>query len=411
MKKLICTGIALMSLLATGCSSDAPEKPVPEPTVNPEIRPEWKGRPLSEVAPYNVGKANGFAINLFRTVFADNDANLCISPASVFMDLAMLANGDSGEGRDEITRMLGYGPGEEALEELNVFCNALLTEVPRTADASCFTITNSLWHGPDVKINPAFSAILSDAYSASVFPVSPRDEAGRKAVNSFVDEHTAGLIPEFLKQPLQASVMLLNTVWFKGCWENPFNEQFTRSGAFTNLDGSVGEADFMFMEDMMDYCEIDNLRAVRLPYKGDRFTMTVMLPAKGSDFHDMLRSMTPETFTKINEGLSKKEICLYLPRFEGELNVELIDALMSMGLRHGCDIGYDSISDELYPLVFFKHAVKIIVDEKGTEAAAASAAGMENSVPPMMRCNSPFMYVIRDTLSDTVLFMGAVTNF
>ncbi|MDE7160174.1 MAG: hypothetical protein K2O24_04945 [Muribaculaceae bacterium] len=411
MKKCICLGIALMSLFATGCSSDAPENPVPEPTVKPEIRPEWKGRPLSEVAPRNVGKANGFAINLFKTLFEDNSSNLCISPASVFMNLAMLANGDSGEGRDEITRMLGYGTGEEALEDLNIYCNALLTEVPRTQDATGFTISNSLWHDPEVQINPSFSWILSDAYSASVFPVSLRTESGMRALNDFVGGKTAGLIPEFLKQPLQCSVTLLNTVWFKGCWEKPFDERFTLPGTFTNLDGSPSEADFMSMEDVMDYAEVGNIRAVRLPYKGDRFTMTVMLPSAGSDFRTMLHSLTPETFTKINEELSMQNIYLALPRFEGELSIELLDALESMGLHHGTSTGYNSISDALYPLVFFKHAVKIIVDEKGTEAAAASAAGMENGVTPVMICNSPFMYVIRDNLSDTVLFMGAVTGF
>ena len=432
MKKIAFSAAAAALVIVGGCSgiSDSPEEYIPEvcPVENVELlRPAYDfagSRPLSEVARENVGRANGFAAELFRTIYndmayKDRKGNVCISPASVFCTFAMMANGDDGQCRDEILEMLGYGKGNEELRDLNVYANALLTEASVFDGATQCGFTNSIWHHQDISLLPDFTADIKGILGGMIFPTWIGDKDGMEAINRFVYGQTCGMIYPFLENPEPVDLAFLNTTYFKGAWETAFVKELTEDLEFHGLKGSKDKAPFMkTLENGFDYAEIDGIRCMRLPYKGNRYSMTLLQPLSGKakDFDNMLQTLDSETIERYEKGLQQKAFILMMPKFETEVNGDILRCLKEMGIDKTCSQGLDKVSDMPMPLSLFKHAVKITVDEEGTEAGAASLGGLLGSSgteyrPKEIKIDSPFIYMIRDTLSGTVLFMGAVTAF
>lgn len=419
MKKFAYLFVIAAGIMTAGCSSLSGEPDDPTFVICPSGTADivWTGpQPLSEVASANVDKANGFASSLFKSVYDKEGGNICVSPASVFATFAMMANGDSGQTRDEILHMLGYDSGPGALHDLNVFCNALMTEMSILNGATQCAFSNSIWHHPDVTLLPEFSTNMKLIYDASIFPVWIGDEDGRLSINEYVERQTCGMIKDFLTCPLDVRLAFLNTLYFKGAWKKEFDSALTGKGVFHNLDGSESEVQFMLAHDVMSYGESEGLRAVTLPYAGERYTMTVVQPSQSGDFSSLLESLDTETIERLADSSKPREILLKMPKFESGINVDLVESLESMGFNRVFFPGIDRASTDPLYLTQFIHAVKIIVDENGTEAAAVSLAGMDNcaspgSEPLPVFFDHPSVYVIRDTASGAILFMGAITSF
>ncbi|MDE6631877.1 MAG: hypothetical protein K2K23_02655, partial [Muribaculaceae bacterium] len=155
-----------------------------------------------------------------------------------------------------------------------------------------------------------------------------------------------------------------------------------------------------------------------LPYKGDRYNMTILQPLAGAEkeFHRFLETLDDEAIANYENAMHLQAFILQMPKFETTINENILGSLIEMGIEKTCNIGLDKVADMTLPLALFQHAVKIIVDEEGTEGGAASLGGMYGTSGPEYRqtevkIDSPFIYMIRDTQSGTVLFMGAITDF
>lgn len=416
MKKTIIAGIACLSLLSA-CSNGADLPEYNDIKINP-VKALWPDRPLKAVGESSAPKANEFATDLFKKAYAKEQGNTCVSPASVFLTLAMTANGDNGECRDEILHILGYGDGPEVLHELNVYSNALLVEATDfNGDTQC-GFTNSLWHSPDFKLLSSFTDVLKEIFGAADVNIWLGDEAGRTALNKFVEENTRGMIKDFLKEPMHIDLGILNTTYFKGTWKQKFDEKNTSKGSFQNLDGSKVKTNFMSLTDMMAYSYSNGITAVRLPYAGDRYTMTLIMPDEDIEFNDMIRDLEGGTINDISTRLKSGRVELKLPKFQQESNNNIIGILQEMGLDRTSFPGIMNAASDPLELNAFQHAVKIIVNEKGTEGGAASLGGFfSTSVlnPEAMPVehisfDRPFIYTIQDNISGTVLFMGAETS-
>ncbi len=419
MKNLFYIGFASLSILAGSCANDVASE-VKEPQPNETEKTEWHPASLKAVATGNVEKVNHFGIDLFKKVYSSEGGNLCISPASVFCTLAMMANGDTGESRDELLGVLGYEEGNEGLSQLNIFTNALLNDAATPEGHTLCIFTNSVWHAPALNLYPQLATSLETMYASQIFSIHPGDENGRVAINSFVEENTKGMIKEFLKEPLRVPLVFMNTTYFKGEWEKSFDKERTYNYIFHNLDGSEAEAAYMVLEENMEYGTLDQICGITLPYSDGRYTMTVIQPTEDSDFPTMLADLDKEKIENLRASFIKRNVNLQLPKFESEVNLEMLPHLQDMGLQKVCmsglnNVGFNSETENRqFALTLFKHAVKIIVDEEGTEAAAVSLAGMDESIGPdnnFVKFDHPFMYFIQDTISGTVLFMGAVTKF
>ncbi len=416
MKKSIIAGIACLSLLSA-CSNEADIPEYNEIKSNP-VKTIWPDCPLKVIGESNALRANEFATDLFKKVYADSQGNACVSPASVFLTFAMMANGDEVESRDEILDILGYGDGPDALHELNVYSNALLAEVPDlNGDTQC-GFTNSLWHSPDFKLLPSFVNDLKEIFGASDVNIWLGDDTGRIALNQFVEDNTRGMIKDFLKKPQQIDLGILNTTYFKGTWKQKFDEKHTEKDKFQNIDGSFTKTNFMTLTDMMAYSYVDDMTAIMLPYAGDRFMMTLLMPDEGIEFYDFILSLDSDKICKISSSFRPGRVNLRLPKFEQESNNNIIDILSKMGLNKTRFPGLLNAASTPIELHSFQHAVKIIVNEKGTEGGAASLGGfVATSVPNIdampiepISFDRPFIYMIRDSISGTVLFMGAITS-
>jgi serpin B len=246
-------------------------------------------------------------------------------------------------------------------------------------------------------------------------------EQARKQVNDWVSEQTnkriQDLLPKGSVEP-RTTLVLANAIYFKAHWQNEFNPSFTGPGPFTLLDGSTVHVLMMqnHSEEKYAYAEGDGWQAISLPYKGGLADMVILLPKLGT-FNDFEASLTAEKYKAIVSALMSERVILSVPKFKFEAALGLKEALVGMGMQ---DAFTENVADlsgmdgtHLLYLSDAFHKAFIAVDEKGTEAAAATAAVAVPASMPMgkdMQINRPFLFFIRDVPSGTVLFMGRVLD-
>lgn len=371
---------------------------------------------LKDVDNAMVNKANGFSINLFRKVFADNEENPAISPVSIVSALAMCANGDNGVCRNEVLKVLGYGPGE--LARLNQYCHALITDCTATEGDTQCAFANSLWYKPDRVPYKEYTDILHRIFDADIYSLYLGSKEGKDSVNAYINRNSRGLIPTFLDEPKKIPVAIVNVTYFKGAWQFPFEKERTHPRAFHNLDGTVTNTPFMLRDLSIRYAETEKLVGAELQYSDPRFRLTLIKPKEGGSLSEVVSSLTPAVLSTLYKKIHKEEGDLLFPKFEIKFQGSMLPYLKKMGLKesanpHGAGFhkmmrGFPYFIDDV------SHAVVVKVDEKGTEAAGATFVSVTEECireTPVIIFDQPFLYVLRDTLSDTVLFIGAVTKF
>ncbi len=226
MKKLIFAGIVCMiTLMAGGCSELYGDEEDNRFIIDPvdghgprKVELQWPEYPLSAIGKENASNTNEFATSLLKTIAVTNQGNTSISPASIFCTLAMMANGDDGECRDEILSLLGYSDGPEGLLEINKYSNALLAEATDfNGDTQC-GFTNSLWHHPFCQLLPAFTDELNKIFGAAEYPIWLGDEAGRTAQHYLQRPSLQfQLKPRHPLQPQPYEVNLTTSILYKLC--------------------------------------------------------------------------------------------------------------------------------------------------------------------------------------------------
>lgn len=427
--------LPLLALLICSCTGDGDltdYAPVAPPEICPGVDiltvpvapPSEAYAPLSVISESSVKGTNSFAFNLYLKSSAENKENLCISPFSIENVLGMLANGDDGESRDEILNVLGFEKGETGLSSMNEFYRTLLSNLPNIDDTSCI-FTNSLWCNPDIPIFPDFSNKIAKYFYAVNWPISPAGDSGMEAINKFVKTNTYGLIENFLEFPISSSVVFLNTAYFKGAWSNYFSE-LKNKRVFLNSDSSKSDVKYINSDLKCESSVTESgYEAVRLPYgKRGNFTMTLMMPPMAENCPPLNPDevFDAEIFQDIEQNFKNEDIYLYLPKFEvATKDNNMMSVLNEMGLNKLCDSnqGLTSIVDYPQPfyLNLFIHATKLIVDEAGTEGAAASAGGLVTSTGNgggisrrTVDFNRPFAFLIKENTTGAILFIGSVKN-
>lgn len=415
---------AAVAVIATGCSSDGPEDGM---TLRKYDEPSWQHTPYRSIAMEDdtravVDMTGGFSFDFFREAMRLKDENSAVSPASMAIAMAMVANGDSGESRDDVFHILGLDPATADIAQLNEYCRIMLTELPKLDGRTVCRFANSFWHNPDLKVMKTFSDALGNVYSSDDIAVDPNGEKGMRCINRWVDNYTNGMIPEFLKEPLYGTaIFLVNATYFKGMWATEFNGEESSEGDFRNLDGSRSKATFMHADRRMSYAKTDRAEAISLPFGSGNFEFVAMLPTHENGFGEFLRSVTYGEFKELTEQMhsgQRAHVLLSFPKFQTEMNNDMSGVMRSLGLGDTFIRGFNAMIEgqDTY-IKKILQAVNIKVDEKGVEAAAATAVDMEISPGPdlsetiEMNFNRPFLYVIRETSTGTILFMGKVTGF
>ena len=177
---------ATLAVIATGCSSDGLDDGMPPMRKYEE--PSWEETPYRSITMDAATKAvadrtGGFSFDFFREAMRLTEGNSAVSPSSMAIALAMVANGDSGESRDDVLRVLGFDPATADMSQLNDYCRIMLTELPKLDGRTVCRLANSFWHKPDLKVMKSFSDALANLYSADEIPMNPNGEKGMRNIN------------------------------------------------------------------------------------------------------------------------------------------------------------------------------------------------------------------------------------
>ncbi len=373
---------------------------------------------------------NAFAFDLYRAL-ESREGNLFYSPYSISLALAMTYAGARGETEGQMEDVLRFLPQDVLHPAFNALDLELASrgEGARGKDGEGFrlNIVNAVWGQEGYEFLEAFLDVLAESYGAGVraidFQGAP--EEARATINDWAAERTEDrikdLIPPDVITPLTRMV-LANAIYFNAAWSHPFDEGGTRPRPFYLLDGSTVDVSMMRTTDEFGYAEGDGYQAVDLPYDANGLSMTVLLPDRGrfGEFEDSLDSAM---VGRIVEDLHARTVELDIPKFEFESQFLLSEALKAMGMPNAFDSstsdfsGMDGRSCRAgdNPCLYVRevvHKAFVSVNEEGTEAAAATGVVMQQeSAPPRtarVTVDRPFIFLIRDGATDTILFVGRV---
>ena len=367
--------------------------------------------------PARLAAANtGFAFDLLKQIAGEQpNANVFISPFSVSSVLQMVANGAAGDTRTEMQRVLktaGLPP-----ETLNAACKDLNQSLNSQTNV-ILSLANAIWFQEGIRLKPGFVATNSRFFQAGLAPVDFKKPESAKTINDWADNCTHGKVKDVVQWPFDplTRVILANAIYFKGKWANPFDKNQTKPRAFHLAKGGTKPTPTMWQRKTFSYQEGNGFQAVRLPYAGGRLQMYLFLPDTSSSPAKLLAGMDNDTWRdKILPRFRDREGTLAFPRFKLEYDVVLNDPLEALGMRHAFDdADFSAMAAEPLFVSKVKQKSFVEVNEEGTEAAAVttvtmkSMAIMEPIKPFEMIVDRPFFFVIEDSETRSVLFMGVV---
>jgi len=437
--------VGVLILAVAGCAAvgkATPAQPAPEVSRLRNMNPKVPAADLGRLAADN----NAFAFNLYRQVRSQK-GNLVFSPFSISTALGMTYAGARGETEKQMAKTLHFTLPQPSLHPaFNALDLSLTSRGAKDADqyaemvrrygrptpgqkrdaspAFQLRIANSLWGQQDHRFLPVFLDLLDRNYGAGLrksdFKKNP--EGARKAINAWVERETMGKIRDLIAQGVidpMTRLVLANAIYFKNGWEHPFG-QTARPGPFTLLGGKQVKADMMSQTERFQYASGQGWQAVELPYKFGGFSMVIVLPERKS-FGQFEAGLDAKKAQSIIAGLSHRKVALTMPKFKFEQEMGLKDTLSAMGMLIAfkwpdADFsGMDGMRGYLYISAVI-HKAMIAVDEKGTEAAAATAVVMATKSMPMpeepveFTADHPFFFLIRDRETGSILFLGRVMN-
>jgi serpin B len=374
------------------------------------------------------GNSN-FAWDFYQAV-RGQDGNLFYSPYSISTALAMTYAGAHENTALQMAEALNFELPQERLHPAFNALNLSLTgqgeSASNTDESQPFqlNVANSLWAQDNYPFLPEFLDLLGRNYGAGLRLVDfvSDAEGARVEINDWVAEETGGkikdLIPEGAIDDL-TRLVLANAIYFKADWYHPFEKAETRDGPFILLDGNRVQVPMISHETAppMPYKAGDGYQVIELPYIGETTSMVILVPDAGG-FEDFEASLDGERVKGILEGVEPRMVSLTMPKFSFESEFSLKNTLAAMGIADAFDgkladfSGMDGTKDLHIGDVF--HKAFVAVDEKGTEAAAATAVIMKLESAPLteieLTIDRPFIFLIQDKPSGAILFIGRVLN-
>jgi serpin B len=361
-----------------------------------------------------------FALDLYARLRAD-EGNLFIGPQSVSTALAMTWAGARGETGQQMASTLHFDlpagllhPAFGRLEETLLAANA----------GGCgpeLYLANRLWGQRGMAFRDPFLVTARLNYSGGFEAVdfAGAAEQARQTINTWVEAQTKDRIQELLQagDVEAATVMVLtNAVYFKSTWLYQFDERYTRDGAFSINAADSVTVPFMGLRAKFPYFQSDQVQAVELPYEGERLSMVLLVPRQRDGLAALEESLTVGNVKTWLGGLKEREVHVSMPRFKLEDRFYLERTLAAMGMPLAFTPGkadFSGICGRPGGIWIDKviHQTFIEVDERGTEAAAATAVTLKRGGgPPIIRADRPFLFLIRDRQTGAILFLGRVAD-
>lgn len=416
MKRIPMTTLLLAALVLVGCDGD-PTGPDPISHLP---------RSLSVAEEAVVDGSNAFAFGLLAQVRAmDSDTpNALLSPLSASMALGMAMNGADGDTWAQMRDVLGFEGLDEA--EINAAYRDLIALLLGLDPAVEVRIGNAAWVD-DMTLLPAFEDRVESFFGAEVGPLDFDDPSSADVMNDWVGEVTNGKIRTLVERVNpDALLYLINAIYFQADWRAQFDEERTAPAAFRRADGSEVTVDMMagrVGHRVLNAGQPGAVQGVELPYGGGAFGAVLLLPPEGQPIDELVATLDGTAwdgwmsrFDEVAEaGDPEGEgMMIRLPKFELEWGARLNGPLRALGMEDafvwpGAD--FTRITDDRDDLHIYEVRQKtwVKVDEKGTEAAAATSVSIgPTSLPPSITFDRPFVFAIRERLSGTILFLGVI---
>jgi len=355
---------------------------------------------------------SAFGERLFAAVAANGDKNPVISPLSVFYALGMAYEGARGDTAAAFQQVLGL-----TAEQARQIAAYLLATLAAPGQGTTLNTADSVWLDSKLTAQQTWVDAVSGYYKAQVFNTDLQAPDTLVAVNKWINDATNGLIPQMLDRIDSTTVvMLINALYMKAAWAQAFDTNLSSVSNFTVASGQQVRADFMTANyDTRSYFDTPDAEGVVIPYQDGRLAFLVALP-KGTLTlgGNTIAGLLADAKDTENVGFS-------MPKFDTEFGLDLLPALVQMGLEPACDLSADfsglgtSTAGPLY-IGLVAHKVSMSVGEKGTEAAAATVIAVDSGgsiSPPAMHWinfDHPYLYAVVDTTTGIPLFIGQMDD-
>ncbi|CAN5317162.1 serpin family protein [soil metagenome] len=339
--------------------------------------------------------------------------NVFISPLSLHIALGMILNGANGQTAQEIQKTLKLDA--QTLAEANTTYQNLMENLPTVDPGVTVTLANSVWNRNTFPVETSFQDILKTTFKADVSAENFDDPATVGKINAWASQKTNGKIPKVIDQIQENDVMfLLNALYFKGDWKTQFDPSKTMDSPFNLASGGTTSVKMMRLENVFRQAFRSTYTAIELPYGSDKYAMTVLLPSQNTTADALINSLSSTDWAQLQKDMTAGEIDFGLPKFTLSYEIKLNNALSALGMPTAFTDRADFTKINAkggLTLSFVKQNTFVAVDEKGTEAAAVTTGGVSTTsarVPTL--CDRPFVFVIHEKTSGTVLFVGKIAD-
>lgn len=358
-----------------------------------------------------VDGSNRFAFKLFKhTLGLESEV---VSPLSVSYLMGMLANGASGQTLDEIVKTMGCEG--MSVDDINAACKTMMQRAASADASTVVNVANYVALNRQYRLKGTFSAALADSYSAGVEQLDFTLPQTPEHINEWCASHTGGMIPQIVDDVDPGAVSyIMNAIYFNGTWADKFDKSMTKTERFRGYTRDVKRVPMMHNNGKYMYCSRDGYAAVAMPYGNGSYRMTVVLPDEGKGVSDIMRSFDEKTFASLPRNMSECIVDLKLPRFTTNMTLPLNDIVSSLGAptMFGPEADFSRLADGRMLVSKMLQKAKIEVSEEGTKAAAVTVAIMTTTAlapQPLhvdFHADRPFAYIISDSATGTILFMG-----
>ncbi len=365
-----------------------------------------------------------FALDLYARLGTEQDGNLFFSPGSLSTALAMTYDGAGGETAEQMAEVLHLRLPRERLHP--AFAALQQTwEADGEGAGYRLSVANRLWGQRDFDFRADYLATTRQHYGAELARVdfARQAEPARQRINAWVEEQTNGKIADLIPPGVldaMTRLVLTNAVHFKGDWSEPFRKEATKDAPFHVSARERVEVPLMHRQGDYRYWAGDGLRALELPYGEGDLAMVVLLSDEIEGLPDLESRLTAEDLSRWLSGLREREVRVSLPRFTLDSQFQLAEVLGAMGMPRAFTTGEADFSgmssEEELSLSAVVHKAFVDVNEEGTEAAAATGiavaatAFVEPEEPAVFRADHPFLFLIRDSRTGSILFLGRLVD-
>jgi serpin B len=364
---------------------------------------------------------NKFALELYSKL-ESQQGNLFLSPYSISTALAMTYAGAKGQTEKQMAEALCFAPVKN--EQFHKTFGEIIKQLNASGEKGSYelVVANALWGQKDYKFLPEFLTLVRENYGGDLQQVdfAAQTETARKTINAWVESNTKDKIKELIKPGMLDSMtrlVLTNAIYFKGKWASPFKPERTQDSPFVLLDGQKVNVPTMNQTSKFGYMEANDIQVLEMPYVNNDLSMVILLPKQADGVKGLEKELVSDNLTGWLAGIHKREVQVFFPRFKMASEFGLGKILSAMGMPDAfsgkADFSGMTGNRELF-ISAVVHKAYVDVNEEGTEAAAATGVTMKltgiGAPPPVFRADHPFIFLIRDNQTGSILFLGRVAN-